>query len=85
MERYIEVWEGLAWFSSLLSLMTSVVEQSTSVEFLDDMRMGRASKTLRDKPRIQNQADMLKNVLVKEGWIVTEPSAEKYSQAGTSL
>lgn len=31
-----------------------------SAEFLDDMKMGRAAKTLGDKARIQNYADRLK-------------------------
>lgn len=54
MERYIEEWEGLVCFSSLLSLLTSVVEYSMSVEVLDDMETGRPAKTLGDKARIQN-------------------------------
>jgi len=60
MEIFIEVWEGLICFSSLLSLMSSVVEQSMSVEFLDDMRVRRAAKMSGDKARIQNYADGLK-------------------------
>lgn len=52
--------EGLVCFSSLLLFMTSVVERSMSVEFLDDTKMERAAKTLGDKVRIQNYADRLK-------------------------
>lgn len=40
--------------------MTSMVERSMSVEFLDDMKMGRAVKTVGDKVGIQNYADRMK-------------------------
>lgn len=38
-----------------------------SVEFLDDMKMGRTAKTLGDKARIQNYADRLKKCSTKSG------------------
>lgn len=40
--------------------MTLVVEWSMSVEFLEDIKMGRAAKTVGDKIEIQNCADRMK-------------------------
>lgn len=51
--------KGLFCFSPLLSLEASV-GQVMSVEFLADMKMGRAAKALGDKGSIQNYAASLK-------------------------
>lgn len=75
-------WKGnlkeLFCFPSLLSLVASV-GQTMSVEFSADMTWEGLLKHWETRAEFRIMLTGWRNVLVKAGWIGTEPRAEKYS------